>query len=228
MSRRQPDNVLVIVGRMPIPGQTKTRLGDEIGHEAAAILYAGFVADLARCFRPTSAYDVVWAHTPESVDLPALLRSHAGAEVATIAQSGERFNERLTNIFSWADEAGYGRTAIMASDSPQLRPGDIDPAFHLLETAHVVLGRVTDGGYYLVGMRGARDLLLHVPMSTADAADAVEITCRDQGLSYAELPPAYDVDIAADLCQLVAELSADPARSPATWAALRAIGVVRE
>lgn len=219
----RPDNVLVIVGRMPVPGQTKTRLGEEIGHEAAAAIYAGFVADLARAFRSTDDYDVVWAHTPESAGFPALLRSHVGAEVATLAQSGERFNERLTNIFRWADAAGYARTAIMASDSPQIRPADIAPVFGLLDTAQVVLGRVTDGGYYLVGMQGTRDLLLHVPMSTADAADAVEQACREQSLAYAELPPAYDVDVAADLPQLVAELATDPSRAPATWAALHHI-----
>ena len=225
MSERGAENVLVIVGRMPVPGQTKTRLGAEVGHEAAAALYGGFVADLARVFRPTPDYDVVWAHTPESAGFAELLRGHVGPEVATIAQSGERFNERLTNIFRWADAAGYARTAILASDSPQLRPADIAPVFNLLEDAQVVLGRVTDGGYYLVGMRGTRDLLLHVPMSTADAADAVEDACREQGLAYAELPPAYDVDIADDLPQLVAELVGDPGRAPATLAALRALGV---
>jgi glycosyltransferase A (GT-A) superfamily protein (DUF2064 family) len=124
------------------------------------------------------------------------------------------------------DAAGYARTAILASDSPQLGPDDVAPVFRLLETAQVVLGRVSDGGYYLVGMRGCRDLLLHVPMSTADAADAVETACREQGLAYAELPPAYDIDVAADLPQLVSELAADLGMSPATWAALRTIGVV--
>ena len=224
-SSPRSENVLVIVGRMPVPGQTKTRLGAEIGHEAAAALYAGFVADLARSFRSTPAYDVVWAHTPESAGFAALLEGHVGAAAPTIVQEGERFNERLTNIFRWADGEGYARTGIMASDSPQLRPADIAPVFGLLATADVVLGRVTDGGYYLVGMRGVRDLLLHVPMSTGDAADAVEEACREQGLAYAELPATYDVDVSTDLPQLVAELSADPDRARATLAALRGIGV---
>lgn len=34
-SVRGPENVLVIVGRRPVAGRTKTRLGTEIGHEAA-------------------------------------------------------------------------------------------------------------------------------------------------------------------------------------------------
>ena len=222
----RPDNVLVIVGRMPIAGQTKTRLGAEIGHEAAAVLYAGFVADLARAFRPTPDYDVVWAHTPESAGFPAYLCSVVGADVTTIAQSGERFNERLTNIFRWAEGMGYARTAIMASDSPQLRPDAVAPVFRLLKTAQVVLGRVSDGGYYLVGMQGCREILLHVPMSTTDAADAVETACREQGLAYAELPTAYDIDIAADLPQLVSELAGNLGMAPETWAALRRIGAV--
>lgn len=221
-------NLLVIVARMPVAGATKTRLGAEIGHGAAAALYAGFVADLAAAFRPTPDYDVVWAYTPEGADFPGLLRSLVGVGVATIPQSGGRLNERLTNIFRWAEGAGYARTAILASDSPQLRPADVAPAFRLLRTAQVVLGRVSDGGYYLIGMQGARDLLLHVPMGTADAAHAVEVACRERGLAYAELPPAYDIDVAADLPQLISQLAADPGRSPATWSALRAIGVPKD
>ena len=60
MSDHSPTDVLVIVARMPVAGTTKTRLGAEIDHAAAAALYAGFVADLAQAFRPTPDYDVIW------------------------------------------------------------------------------------------------------------------------------------------------------------------------
>ena len=63
---------------------------------------------------------------------------------------------------------------------------------------------------------------------SAIISDAVENACRHLGLACTELATAYDIDVAADLSQLIADRTTDPCRVPATWAVLQAIGVVIE
>ena len=90
----------------------------------------------------------------------------------------------------------------------------------------MAIGRVHDGGYYLVGVRGFHDVLRGVPMSTTGAADALCARARALDLRVAELPPTFDVDEAADLALLRRALAPDGASAPATWAALHRLGLV--
>ncbi|MBA2297477.1 MAG: DUF2064 domain-containing protein, partial [Actinobacteria bacterium] len=83
----------------------------------------------------------------------------------------------------------------------------------------VVVGPVTDGGYYLLGMRGWHDILAGVEMSTGDVLSSLLAAARLRGLRPALLEPTYDVDELADLEQLRRD-AAVRADLPATRAAL--------
>jgi glycosyltransferase A (GT-A) superfamily protein (DUF2064 family) len=122
--------------------------------------------------------------------------------------------------------AGYERTVLIASDSPHLSVAVVRRAFSTLHDHDLAIGRVHDGGYYLIGLSGFHDVLTGVPMSTAGAADALLDRARSLGLRVAELPSTFDVDEEPDLDILHAHLDPDGAPAPATWAALRALGLV--
>ena len=224
---RRAANLLLIVARRPEPGAAKTRLGAVVGMAAAASLYRAFLADLAARYAPGPGVDFGWAFCPASCDFRKLLIGLTGRQPAAgtrfVAQTGDSLNDRLTNLFRWAVEHGYERTAIMASDSPQLRIEEVVPVFGLLERHDVALGRVHDGGYYLIGQRGVRDLLSDLPMSAADAADAVVERARQLGLTTGELPPTFDVDVVDDLAALRESLRERGGDLAATGAALAAL-----
>jgi glycosyltransferase A (GT-A) superfamily protein (DUF2064 family) len=116
---------------------------------------------------------------------------------------------------------------LVGSDSPHLTLHVAQEAFGKLLDADIVLGRTLDGGYYLIGMRGFHDVLSGVPMSTACAADALVARAAALGLALAELPPTFDIDEEGDLVHLRAELGPDGTCAPATWAALRRLGLMR-
>jgi glycosyltransferase A (GT-A) superfamily protein (DUF2064 family) len=97
-------------------------------------------------------------------------------------------------------------------------------AFKKLEDHDIVLGRVTDGGYYLIGVRGPHAVLSGVPMSTADAADGVLQRAEQLGLSAAEVEPTFDIDVVDDLDQLRALCRRDPSLAPETARALETLG----
>jgi rSAM/selenodomain-associated transferase 1 len=235
----QRRNLLIFVARAPAPGAAKTRLGRTIGMAPAARLYRAFLADLDARFRAAAhddrvaePFDLCWAFTPEARDVPNLLVEFGPAAAASNGhvrvrlQEGDDLGARQANLLRWAHELGYERALVTASDSPHLPVDLIRQAFAVLADHEVTIGRVHDGGYYLLGLRGFRDVLAGVPMSVGRVADGVVARCRGRGLRVAELPCTFDVDEAADLDLLIEHLSPDGDAAPATWAALRELDLV--
>ena len=225
--------LLLIAAREPAPGMAKTRLGASIGMARAAALYAAFLVDLAARFTPCQdedwGFDVGWAFTPADIDFASVLQrigcDPPSPEVRFVAQRGDGWDVRQTHILAWGHEQGYGRTVLIGSDSPQLAFTVISDAFVALVEHDVTLGRTLDGGYYLIGMRGFHDVLSGVPMSTVSAADALAARTSDLGLRLAELPVTFDIDEEHDLEHLRRALAPDGDPAPATWAALRRLGL---
>ena len=230
--QRRSENLLMIAARAPIPGETKTRLGRVIGMEQAAHLYRGFLIDLAARLAPAGVglpYDVGWTHSPPEADYPAILTELTGEDhpdVWFIPQEGPDWGTRQDNLLRWGHDHCYAHSLLIASDSPHLPRITIEQAFAALESSDVVLGRVHDGGYYLIGLKGYADVLSGVPMSTSSAADAVVAQATGLGLRVVEMPLTFDIDEPDDLRNLVEELSPNGGDSPATWAALSQLGLI--
>jgi hypothetical protein len=229
MSERRSPNLLMLAARAPIPGETKTRLGRVIGMERAAALYEAFLRDLAAGLAgPDTRYDVAWTYSPPETDFaPWLERIGACLRpgVHLVPQEGPDWGKRQDALLRWGDAHGYARTVLVATDSPQLRRSVIEEAFAALEAHDVAMGRVLDGGYYLVGLAGYSPVLHEVPMSTSSAADALVARSTALGRTLVELPPTFDVDEANDLRRLIAALAPDGAPCPATWDALERLGL---
>jgi uncharacterized protein len=229
----QGRGVLLIAAREPAQGMTKTRLGAAIGMERAAELYAAFLVDLSARFAPGPGedwgFDVGWAFTPAEVDFALVLQQIGCAPppvpVHFVPQQGDGWDVRQANILAWGHAQGYERTVLIGSDSPQLPLTVVREAFAALTDHEVAMGRTLDGGYYLIGMRGFLDVLTGVPMSTATVADALAARITARGLRLAELPETFDIDEERDLQHLRLALAPDGASAPATWAALRRLGL---
>ena len=232
MGSRRADDLLMIAARAPVAGATKTRLGKAIGMDRAAALYRAFLQDLAARFDTvTTDFDVAWTYSPPECDFRAELKAVTGVispGARFVPQSGQDWGVRQLNLLRWGGDQGYQRMILMASDSPHLPVSLIASGFDLLREHEIVLGRVRDGGYYLIGQRGFHDVLSSVAMSTASAADDVVARSRERGLAVRELPMTFDVDERTDLDELTATLRADLSLCPATWQALHRLGLAHD
>ncbi|MGN6484819.1 MAG: TIGR04282 family arsenosugar biosynthesis glycosyltransferase [Thermomicrobiales bacterium] len=233
---RRSDCLLMIAARAPVAGETKTRLGRAIGMERAAALYRAFLVDLAARLSPNGTphpFDLAWTHSPPEVDFAAVMADVTGSDPVPfnfVPQDGPDWGTRQANLLRHAHDLGYPLAILIASDSPHLTRETIETGFAMLREADVALGRVRDGGYYLIGQRlegrGYVDVLSRVPMSTASAADGVVAVSARLGLRVVETHATFDVDEADDLDHLIAHLAPDGANCPATWAALRELGLL--
>jgi uncharacterized protein len=206
--------ILIIMARRPLPGQTKTRLCPPLTPAQAARLYEGMLRDtldLARRVpgvRPAIAVSPVGAEGYFAALAPDALQ---------LAQGAGGLGERLARVTGAAFAGGARAAGALSSDSPAVPAEYLAQAFALLAEYDLALGPTEDGGYYLAALRRpAPTLFTTVTMSTPTVLSDTLAAAAGLGLRAALLPPCYDLDTAADL----ARLRADPTPLTHTRAAL--------
>jgi len=230
VSRREGVCALVVMAKAPRAGKVKTRLAPAVGFDGSAALNICFLRDTTRNIAEVaSAFaeggDSRLAHDDETVmnGAPAaqglISYTPVGDEAAfdgllpegfaLIAQRGDGFGERLLATAEDVLSCGFGAVCLIDSDSPTLPQSALVEAVNELQKPgdRVVLGGSDDGGYYLIGMKQAHAVPFErITWSTASVyAETVE-RVREAGLALVELPVWYDVDDAATLAVLEAEL----------------------
>jgi rSAM/selenodomain-associated transferase 1 len=200
---------LIVVAKRPVPGQTKTRLTPPLTSEQAAGLYEALLRDTLELVRCVPGVRLIIAYLPD--DAHVYFRALA-PDFDLMPQRGPDLGARLDNALTHCLNDGCERAVIMDSDSPTLPAKYLVQAFGELESFDSVLGPCDDGGYYLIGLRRpAPRLLRDVQMSTPNVTRDTLALAASENLSMAQLPEWYDVDTAADLERLRADVSALPA-----------------
>ncbi|MCY3710949.1 MAG: glycosyltransferase [Caldilineaceae bacterium] len=136
-----------------------------------------------------------------------------------LVRQPERLGDRLQYVLSAALGRGHRQVAAINSDSPTLPPDLLSSAFQRLDDPRIdaVFGPCADGGYYLIGVkRPPGRLVTDVQMSTPTVLRDTLAIAAVEGLRVDLLPEWYDIDSAAELQRLSAELASHPERAPAT------------
>lgn len=141
---------IILFTRVPVPGQTKTRMMPQLTPGQCARLHACFLKDIEQVCLQTGAEIFVY-YTPEDVKgvLPSVL---AGKHTYAL-QKGADLGERMSCAISEVLGQGFGQCVLIGTDVPELTRRDLQNAFAVLSKKDVVFGPTADGGYYLVGMK---------------------------------------------------------------------------
>jgi len=142
---------VLIFTRIPLPGQTKTRLMPYYTGAECAALHRCFLADIAGECRKTDC-DLFIYYTGTS--LKSFCHTMTLPRGSYCRQRGETLNERMYNAFQETFGKGYEKCILIGSDIPALSHHDLRRAFRKLDYCDIVLGPAYDGGYYLIGMKG--------------------------------------------------------------------------
>ena len=202
------DAALTVFAKQPIPRKTKTRLSPPLTPEAAAGLYACFLADTLTAARQVVGVERFLAYDPPSAEANFRL---AAPDFTLMPQEGQGLGERIRRTFDNLFAIGYRRVVVVGSDLPHLSPQTIHKAFNALGTgADLALGPSLDGGYYLVGMTHPAPGLFNLPMSTPEVFSQTLARARQLGLRSVQLSGEFDIDTPADLVRLRAYLEANP------------------
>ena len=192
-------DALYIIAKAPRAGLAKTRLGRAVGDEAAIVLYRAFLRDLAARFAK-APFDCGWYVTPpDAWDDISPLVDWGGREMKILFQGEGDLGERQREFFRGAVARGEERVVLIASDSPQLSVEVVERAFRELGRHDLVFGPTYDGGYYLIGMRGFRDVFRGVAMSIGTELERIVAAAELAGLSVGRVETTFDVDEVGDL-----------------------------
>lgn len=141
---------IIVFTRVPVPGQTKTRLMPYFTPKQCERLHSCMLQDTKGECEKVEA-DVFICYTPE--DKEGKIRKIFGKRVHYFPQRGEGLGVRMHVAIEEVLKRGYTSCILFGTDIPELHSTDMDNAFRVLETKDIVFGPTKDGGYYLVGMK---------------------------------------------------------------------------
>ncbi len=203
--------LLLLFLKEPLPGKVKTRLGDSLGAEQAAVVYRAMVrllltqlsgleqCHLRFCYTPDDAHDAIrfWL-LPEIMELPEIQLS---LEHIDFRPQGEGdLGARLTRSARQAFEEGYRKIAFIGSDCIEISSRWIHAAFAQLNDRNdAVIGPTPDGGYHLLAMQRYLPVLFKdIPWSTSATGQVTASRAAEEGISLYQLPPLPDIDTEED------------------------------
>src|SRR5262245_31465488 len=142
---------VIVIGKAPLAGVTKTRLVPPLSSEDAATLYRAFLLDTLAL-----ALGLIWEQT--SLIHPGghgpALRGLVPDGIHLIEQTGTGLGDALAYAFEHQFAQGSESAILIGSDNPTLSAEPIAAAQRALDDgADLVIGPTSDGGYYLIGMR---------------------------------------------------------------------------
>lgn len=174
----------------------KTRLGADIGPEAALEVYRQLLAHTRAEVAPLEAHKTVWlAEAGPGADL-----SDEWHGYEQLPQGPGDLGEKMQNAFAHDFARHAPAVVIIGTDCPGLTTAHLTAAFEALCTHDVVLGPATDGGYYLLGMKRLwSSLFAGKSWSTDSVLAATVADARQLGLRLHLLPELSDIDTGADL-----------------------------
>ena len=217
---------VLVVAKVPVPGQVKTRMAAELGVYAAAELAAAALLD---------TLDSAEAAFPKDRRVLALAgdlkRAIGAAEIEArfgrwqvVGQRGSGLASRLWHAHQTAAVLVEGPVVQVGMDTPQVTGSQLEAFGGALDRGEcdAVIGPAVDGGWWVLGVtepRWAADLS-SVPMSTQETGRATRRVLAQRGARVLEAETLRDVDTVAD-AELVAE-AAPGTRFAAAWQRMQA------
>ena len=183
-----PAEHLIIFVKNPIAGQVKTRIARTVGHERAVAVYQHLLRHTQQVTALFPGQRVVYYGDFINPD-----DGWNGYEKQL--QTGHDLGERMLNAFREQFAAGAEKVVIIGSDCLSITPHHLTRAFALLDTADVVIGPATDGGYYLLGMNRPQPMLFEqMPWSQPNLRQLTEEAILVHELTLAQLDELTDID----------------------------------
>jgi len=199
---------LCIMAKAPEAGRVKTRLCPPLSPDHAAELYRCFLLDKIAQVRNVAGAEPAVAYAPAQA--AAVFEALAPGFIL-LPQRGADLTARLTAVCGELLRRGCDAAIMTDSDTPTLPTERLERAVAVMKEGgcDLVLGESEDGGYYLIGMRRPHpELFEGMRWSTPTVLEETLRRARVLGLSAVTLPAWYDVDTAADLARLQADLAA--------------------
>ena len=193
---------VIVLARVPRPGEVKSRLARTVGEAAALAHYRTMLRDILSVVREAQV------QSPDiEVELCILGDDRDGECARLAAMHGFALTTQLGSSVGERIEAALGRAldegrvpVLVGSDVVSLAASDLHDAFEALRERDAVFGPTEDGGYARGGRRrrGAR-LFDEMPGGRDSLMAATRRRLQESGVRWSQLRTLWDVDEEPDL-----------------------------
>lgn len=197
-SRSRSDR-LIVFGRYPVPGGTKTRLIPDLGPAGAAELQKQLTEKIFKTAKTFASKREVELQVCYEGGSEKKLRRWLGSGALFSMQKPGDLGVRMEAAFHDAFQGGIGRVVLVGTDVPESTVRHLEEAFDALKEKDLVLGPARDGGYWLVGLKRPASIFRDMPWGTREVIGKTLSAAKSQALSIHCLDPIKDVDTREDL-----------------------------
>lgn len=200
MLTKTKDTHLIIFGRYPRVGMTKTRLIPVLGPAGAAALQKRLTEKTVATARQTVeriGAQLVFCH--DGGTKKQLRQWLGGRPIRYVAQATGDLGRRMHLAMQGAFDDGARRVVLVGTDIPGLTAPILEQAFTALHEKDLVLGPSSDGGYWLIGIKRPANLFDGIVWSRPDVLKNTLTWARQKGLTPCLLDPLNDLDTPDDL-----------------------------
>jgi len=191
---------LMVMGRYPVPGRTKTRLIRVLGPVGAAELHRRLVEETLSKAASASRRSGLQMELCYEGGSERQMRRWLGNHLRLKSQTGPDLGARMETAFSRAFQEGSRRAILIGTDVPEFTTDHLVCAYEALNRCDLVIGPSTDGGYWLLGAKRLHPFLFRgIQWGTDTVLQSTLGLARKGGLRTFKLEPLSDVDRPADL-----------------------------
>jgi len=197
---KYPQTCILQFAKAPRAGHVKTRLEPALGEQGALELHKKLVRHTWQTLHRADVATVqLWVDSVAESDFFSTLTPM----VETLhQQQGADLGQRMMQAIGQT-LAQFEQVILVGSDCPALDEGYLSQAVNALESADVVLGPASDGGYVLIGMRQLRaEVFRHINWGSDQVLMQTRARLEQSGCQWHELPERWDVDRPEDLSKL--------------------------
>lgn len=218
---------VIVMAKAPLAGTVKTRLQTFLTAEQCARLAESFLRDTIAKIQNFDEPKIIAYAPPEQ---RGFFEKFADQRTFLCEQEGGDLGEKISTACELAFRQNFAAAVVIGTDSPTVPTEFIRQAFTFLDedaaaaaaatAADAVLGKTSDGGFYLIGLRRekfSREIFEKVEWSSARTFRQTARNIERLGLMLKETPAWYDVDEPYDLIKLREELTKNPHRAPRTF-----------
>lgn len=193
---------VIVLARVPRPGEVKSRLARTVGEAAALAHYRTMLRGILSVVREAQV------QSPDiEVELCILGDDRDGECARLAAMHGFALTTQLGSSVGERIEAALGRAldegrvpVLVGSDVVSLAASDLHDAFEALRERDAVFGPTEDGGYALVGLRRrVARLFDEMPWGRDSLMAATRRRLQESGVRWSQLRTLWDVDEEPDL-----------------------------
>jgi len=206
---------IIVMTKIPIAGTVKTRLSPPLSVEQSATLAECFLRDTV-CKAKSLENNLIIAYSP--IKKLSVLQRILPEQKTFIKQKGANLGARMFHAFEFAFARNLDSVVMIGTDSPTLPAEFVRRAFENLFESDAVLGRTTDGGFYLIGLRILKkEIFESVEWSSPKTFEQTARNIETAELKLSLTPDWYDVDTPDDLKRLKMDLAKNPDIAPTTF-----------